>query len=611
MPIPREEVVQSDASRDAQRYYRLLTTLRAATQQIRDLERGSPDIDQILGRLLPDLAGALNAQQAFAAILRLGSEGERWFEVTAAYPRDDLRGQYIALNTWLSEVVDKGRPFSCVSLEDSAQEPVKGLELFGARSTIVVRMQGARGDTRIVGICDERDRSFGPFLASDREALDNIVELVAIGARVGERHSLELESIQETSTAMSAVLDLDKLLPLIALKATEVFHAPASSLMLWDNKRENLVIEKGHGLSPGYMSALRIPRARVESKQKADGSYHPAVIDLRREPLADPELVSQEGLCQVLSAPLTINGELRGVLNSYCKEPAGEPPRVFTRYEMDLIKIFANHAAVAIENARLHREEIRRQRLERDIALGEQIQLSILPNDCPQVPGWQFAAVYRAARVVGGDFYDFYTLPRLSGRSARLGMVVADVCDKGVPAALFMVLSRTIIRDTARRRQGPASVLRRANELILQDNQTGMFLSTVYAVLESDTGRVIYANAGHDQPLWYRSAEEEITELDARGVILGLFEDISVEEGCFDLTPGDCLVFYTDGVTEALDAEGKMFGMDRLKDLVKASGHYSAQDLLREILDALDDFCGDREQADDITCFVVKRLQAD
>ena len=244
-----------------------------------------------------------------------------------------------------------------------------------------------------------------------------------------------------------------------------------------------------------------------------------------------------------------------------------------------------------------------------ELAVGREIQLSLLPKTCPEAPGWEFAAAYQAARTVGGDFYDFCELP---GEPARLGIVIADVADKGVGAALFMALSRTIIRTTAMSGRGPASALMKANELILKDSHTdGVFLSAVYAVLETETGRLIYANAGHNPPLLYRAAgagaDGSVTELSQRGIILGTFEGITLGEQRLDLAPGDALVFYTDGIPDALNADGEEFGEGRLREIVAAHGGEPADALLAALMAALAAFTGDTEPADDVTCVVVRR----
>jgi sigma-B regulation protein RsbU (phosphoserine phosphatase) len=205
---------------------------------------------------------------------------------------------------------------------------------------------------------------------------------------------------------------------------------------------------------------------------------------------------------------------------------------------------------------------------------------------------------------VGGDFYDFYDLP---GQPARLGVLVADVADKGVPAALFMALSRTIIRTTALSGRGPASALTRANELIRKDTAGDVFLSAAYAVLELDNGRVAYVNAGHNRPLWYRAATQDVVELRARGVVMGILEDIRLDQQRLDMGPGDVLVLYTDGLTEALNAEEQEFGKEAVMAVLAAHAGDSAQAIQDALMAALSQFTGDAEPGDDITCVVVKR----
>ena len=242
-----------------------------------------------------------------------------------------------------------------------------------------------------------------------------------------------------------------------------------------------------------------------------------------------------------------------------------------------------------------------------ELAVGREIQLSLLPKACPEAPGWEFAASYSAARIVGGDFYDFC---ELASKPPRLGLVIADVAGKGVPAALFMALSRTIIRTTAFSGRSPASALMRANQLILKDSQAEMFLTAVYAVLELDTGRLIYANAGHNRPLWRHAADGSVTELDQRGIVLGAFEEIVLEEQRLDLAPGDALILYTDGVTEAVNGEGEMFGEERLWGVIAGSQGGSADETIGAICGALAAFTGGAEPADDVTVVVVRRGRA-
>jgi serine phosphatase RsbU (regulator of sigma subunit) len=306
----------------------------------------------------------------------------------------------------------------------------------------------------------------------------------------------------------------------------------------------------------------------------------------------------------ILCAPLKTRGRVLGVI--LLGRLAGE--QVFTAGDEKLLMALAGQAAIALETARLHQEEIKQQRIVEELAIARQIQLSLLPEACPVVPGWEFAAAYQPARVVGGDLYDFLELP---GEPRRLGLVIADVTDKGVPAALFMAFSRTIVRTEAMssRNRNPAATLSRANRSIVRDIQSDsrLFLSAFYATLDTVSGRLAYANGGHNWPLWLRSASGEVQPLAARGIVLGVFNDIELEEREIEVAPGDMLVFYTDGVTEARGADGQMFDEERLRAAVASNPEASAQQVLQAIVEAVEAFVGDIPQSDDLTLFVIKR----
>jgi serine phosphatase RsbU (regulator of sigma subunit) len=296
--------------------------------------------------------------------------------------------------------------------------------------------------------------------------------------------------------------------------------------------------------------------------------------------------------------PLVADGRSIGALVIDMRQP-----RLWDEDQVRFLRLMANQAAIAIEQARLYQDEIARERLEQELDFGQQIQLSMLPQDCPVVPGWECAAFYQAARQVGGDFYDFFELP---GKPGRLGLVIADVADKGVPAALMMALSRTVVRTAAADGRSPSAALTLANELILKDTQAELFVTAFYAALDP-SGRLTYANAGHNRPLWLRSRTGQIEELAARGIALGVLEDVELEEREIDVMPGDILIFYTDGVSEAMDADGQQFGAERLRQVLAASPGGSAPATLAAVEDALRAFTGDTAQSDDIALFVVRR----
>jgi phosphoserine phosphatase RsbU/P len=243
------------------------------------------------------------------------------------------------------------------------------------------------------------------------------------------------------------------------------------------------------------------------------------------------------------------------------------------------------------------------EQLEQELRIAREIQLSLLPS-CPVAPGWTFDAKYLAAREVSGDFYDFLYHRMDSG---RLELVIGDVTGKGVPAALMMATSRAVLRAEAQHAESPAEVLTQANRILTEDRLARLFLSALHAAIDTRTGVVTYANAGHDRPLLIRAGGDH-SELDAPGVILGAFRRISLVDCVIQLGPGDTLILYTDGVTEARNRAGELFGDERLLDAAVAGGRGGdAAAVSRTILDAVTEFTGGAPQADDLTLVVVQR----
>lgn len=284
-------------------------------------------------------------------------------------------------------------------------------------------------------------------------------------------------------------------------------------------------------------------------------------------------------------------------------------PRRFEGSEIRFLQLMANQAAIAIDRTRLRFEEIERHRLEKELAVGRQIQLSMLPPSCPTFPGWDVAAAYEPAQQVGGDFYDFFELPHKTG---HLGLVIADVSDKGVPAALFMTLCRSIIRNNALRGRSPAMTLTLANQFIQEDSQSDMFITAFYGVLTMENGRFTFANAGHNRPLWWQAQSQSFTRLRSRGIVLGVLDEVVIEEQSIQVAPGDVLIFYTDGITEAVNQQYEEFGEDRLQrvpaDILTADPAADSDLLVNDILQAVRAFTDDMTPFDDATLFVVRRI---
>jgi len=272
-----------------------------------------------------------------------------------------------------------------------------------------------------------------------------------------------------------------------------------------------------------------------------------------------------------------------------------------------LLEDLAQRAAPAVRVAQLVRRLVRqqaaelqaRERMEQELQVAQLIQRQFLPRELPELSGWQVATYYQPAKAVGGDFYDFIELP-----GGLIGLVCGDVTGKGVPAALVMATTHSILRGDAPQLVSPAKVLERANLLLLHDIPPQMFVTCLYGVLDPATGRLRYANAGHNPP--YVHTAGGVVELRATGMPLGAMPDMTYEEKEATLGPGDTVLLHSDGLVEAHDPERKMFGFPRLAELV--GGCAGGPELIDLLLGELDGFTGpDWEQEDDITLVALQR----
>ncbi|MBM4467848.1 MAG: cyclic nucleotide-binding domain-containing protein [Chloroflexi bacterium] len=244
---------------------------------------------------------------------------------------------------------------------------------------------------------------------------------------------------------------------------------------------------------------------------------------------------------------------------------------------------------------------VEKERLERELELARELQQSILPQEFPDLPGFNCAARNRPARQVGGDFYDVIPLSR-----GRVGLVMADVSDKGLAAALYMALTRSLIHAEAKHSSSPRKVLLKIHRLLLEMGQADMFVTAFYGVLDPAQHTLRYSRAGHDRPLLFSPTTGECRFLAADGTLLGYFEEVRLEEVDLDLRPGDLLVLYTDGITDANSPTGEFFGVERLRETVCAAGGLDPQSLCDLIFDRVERFQAGTVQHDDMALLVVK-----
>ncbi len=323
-------------------------------------------------------------------------------------------------------------------------------------------------------------------------------------------------------------------------------------------------------------------------------------VDLDKLRLESPSVrqMRHGGIEVVL--PLTNQGEVIGIL-ALGSRRSGQP---YTAGDRAFLTGLAAQMAPAVRVAQMVRQQQSeaqaRERMEQEMRVARLIQQTLLPKELPDLPGWRLATDYRPARAVGGDFYDFLGLG-----DGRLGIVIGDVTSKGVPAALVMATTRSVLRATARQFPSPGQLLCRANELLYPDMPPHMFVTCFYAVLELATGRLTFANAGH--PLPFRHRHGRVDELRVTGMPLGLMSDARYEERAISLVPGESVLFFSDGLVEAHDRRSEMLGLPRLRQYMAAYPKSEMQ-LIDYLIAEFARFTGPCwEPEDDVTLVMLER----
>jgi sigma-B regulation protein RsbU (phosphoserine phosphatase) len=319
-----------------------------------------------------------------------------------------------------------------------------------------------------------------------------------------------------------------------------------------------------------------------------------------------PELAklrgSAFGSSSIMAASLRYGNQDLGVL-ALAQGPTGPP---FSQGDFVVFKSISEQSAFALYNAIIYSMANEKKRLDHDLEIARDIQRILLPSEAPAINGFQISGINVPARQVSGDYFDYIRVDE-----ERLGVAIADVSGKGVPASLIMAICRSVLRAEAARNPSPADVLRKVNRQLYPDIKEDMFISMAYLILNHQRDDVTLARAGHDAPLLYKQKSQTVTPLKPPGMVVGIdsgsvFDRLTIDFAV-PLEGDDCLVLYTDGVTETLNAEGDEFGLDRMMQSVRASATIGAQAIVKKIIEDVRDFTGSVPQNDDITLIAIRK----
>ncbi len=481
-------------------------------------------------------------------------------------------------------------------LADGEPRPAFRGSVVPFRSCLVLPLS-RRGEVFAVLECLDRRGAKG-FTNTDVDRLEIASEHIAFALdnallyEETERRALEKEVLLEIGKSLSASLELDELLDTFLRTLQQVVDYDAASIYLLNRKTHALENVRAVGFPVESREALstRVGQGIVGWVAKAG---EPVIVpDVRRDPRyleARPTSRSE------VAAPLLLGGRTIGVFNL-----ESDLEDAYHEGHLELLMAFAAQAAVALERGQITRELFERRYLEKELAIAHEIQASFLPTEAPQFPGLELAGAAQSHREVGGDYYDFIPV----GEN-RLGLAIADVSGKGIPAALIMAGFRMSLLAEVRNEFAIRAVMRKVNSLLYESTERGRFVTCFYGVLDVKNRALNFSNAGHNPPL-LRRQDGTIEYLYEGGVALGVLPDAEYEDRPVVLRPEDVLVLYTDGVTEAVSPEGEQFGQTRLEGLLARLADRPAASIVDGIVAAITEWCASAGMTDDLTLMVVK-----
>jgi len=417
--------------------------------------------------------------------------------------------------------------------------------------------------------------------------------------RLVER-SYKLGMIIEVMPLLNSTFDMDELLAAVMESAQIVMQAEAGSLMMSDESTGDLIVKVATGPIKDKLIGVRVPKGEGIAGWVAQNGRSLLVSDVEKDPRFYPDLDEITGFKtkSILCTPIKLRDEVIGVVEVINRNDG----LCYSEDDISLLETLAHQAAIVIERARLHQAVLEKQRLEHELLFARKIQERFWPEEPPRIPGVEIAAKSEPSTQVGGDYYDFIPLS-----DGRIGIAIGDVSGKDVSAALLMATARMALRTQAEEGSHSLSeIFFRVNNTLYRDTSPEKFLTLFYGVLDVQDLTMDYVNGAHNPPILYNYRTGEMRFLKVGGTLVGMFENMEYEEDRVKLYKGDVMVMYTDGITEASNSSGEMFGEERLKQIIIEGERLSAMQLLQRIYDEVKRFSEGMPQQDDLTLIVMR-----
>jgi phosphoserine phosphatase RsbU/P len=445
----------------------------------------------------------------------------------------------------------------------------------------------------------------------------NIVAIDALEERVAHLHRQQKkthELLSNLGFALRSFKNLNQFLELIPLMVTRVTDAEGGAIILF-KKTGQLQIQQLHCQGDGGCDELRhrietaISQTLVDVSQGLEINFHADLWDKLESQIE----FGMDYLVRTFRTPILLDNGERGRLYVFTRNASYE----WTADRQKLLQLVADQTAVAIHSDELAVELRKKERLDRELEIGAEIQERLVPKKCPAIPGVELAACYLSADRVGGDYYDFIpaNYDRLNNEncepnSLEWSITIGDVMGKGVPAGLIMTMTRGMLRAEVLNGHSPAQILQHLNRVMYADlENSSRFVTLFYSKYDPATKILSYANAAHNPPLYWQAATQQLLQLDTEGMLIGLEADSHYEEAQIQLLQGDAIVFYTDGFTDAANPNGERFNEENLLDAVRAAclQNLTAQATIDRIVADIHTFTGQASaRGDDMTMVVMK-----
>lgn len=452
---------------------------------------------------------------------------------------------------------------------------------------------------RLIGVATALNKVNGKeFSQEDLELFSSLADQIAIALDNSylfgrlKKKTLETQTLLEVEKSLSSTLNLNELLELILDSLLKVVKFDAVAIFLIDESRQEIEHIKARGFDPLLEPDLQLKIGEGVAGWAAKSKESLIVPNVKDDPrYIEARVETKSGM----AVPIVSQNRTIGVFSLESDEL-----NAYDHGDLELLEAFASLAAISIERARQHEEILEKRRLEEELLIAKRIQQSFLPQKKPQLPGFDISGINIPSEEVGGDYYDF--IPILE---SQVGIVIADVSGKGIPAALIMASVRAGLIAEIRNNYAIRSIMGKVNNLLFESTASDTYVTAVYGVLDPKNRIFTFSNAGHNAPI-LRRADGEMKYLTEGGMALGMFENSKYEERPLGITPGEIIVFYTDGVTEARNESQEEFGTRRLKQVISDSHDLSAGQIQENIHRAVKEFTGISHQEDDLTMIVVK-----